>query len=178
MASQTRAHVIGVGRSADAAVRALNVRLDQQGRPSFDLVTGAASAPVSLISRKSTMSAMPLPRSRRTDGGYVVDPGGHSPGRSAPAESLADGGPGAGRRRNDRQMMPYNANPDSMRAALEALAPWVTDRRTWLCWARCLSWAPRSVTEHDNVGRLAVRLGISRVVAVGQGARPIHDRRQ
>ena len=33
---------------------------------------------------------------------------------------------------------------------------------------------PDSASEHDAIGRLCVRLNISRLVAVGPGAKPIH----
>jgi UDP-N-acetylmuramoyl-tripeptide--D-alanyl-D-alanine ligase len=46
-------------------------------------------------------------------------------------------------------------------------------RRTWAVLGEMLELGPESVTEHDNLGRLAVRLGVSRVVAVGPGTRPI-----
>lgn len=36
-----------------------------------------------------------------------------------------------------------------------------------------LELGPDSLAEHDTVGRLAVRLDVSRLVAVGQGARPL-----
>jgi UDP-N-acetylmuramoyl-tripeptide--D-alanyl-D-alanine ligase len=32
----------------------------------------------------------------------------------------------------------------------------------------------QSISEHDGVGRLAVRLDISKTIAVGQGARPLY----
>jgi UDP-N-acetylmuramoyl-tripeptide--D-alanyl-D-alanine ligase len=37
-----------------------------------------------------------------------------------------------------------------------------------------LELGPDSVAEHDRIGRMAVRLNISRLVVVGQGARPMH----
>src|SRR5450631_991935 len=48
MASQTRAHVIGVGESDRANVRALDVRLDRQGRASFTLAAAPGTAAVAL----------------------------------------------------------------------------------------------------------------------------------
>jgi len=33
---------------------------------------------------------------------------------------------------------------------------------------------PTSAAEHDAIGRLCVRLNISRLIAVGPGAKPIH----
>ena len=60
MAGQTRAHVIPVGESAEAAVRAVDISLDPQGRASFTLVTDQGSAPVSPSGcTESTTSATP-----------------------------------------------------------------------------------------------------------------------
>ena len=70
----------------------------------------------------------------------------------------------------------YNANPDSMRAGLEALARW---RRPAAgapgrCSARCSSSARRPTAEHAEIGRLTRKLGVDRLVVVGEGARGIH----
>jgi UDP-N-acetylmuramoyl-tripeptide--D-alanyl-D-alanine ligase len=67
----------------------------------------------------------------------------------------------------------YNANPDSMRAALNALAAMGQSRRTWAVLGEMLELGPESVTEHEALGRLAVQLKVSRLVCVGEGARPI-----
>ena len=69
----------------------------------------------------------------------------------------------------------YNANPDSMRAALKALVQMRRPPgRTWAVLGGMLELGDESVRLHDELGRLAVRLDVSRVVAVGEGARPIH----
>jgi len=67
----------------------------------------------------------------------------------------------------------YNANPDSMRAALKALAAMGQGRRTWAVLGEMRELGPVSITEHDALGRLAVRLNVSRLVAVGEGTQPI-----
>ena len=75
----------------------------------------------------------------------------------------------------------YNANPDSMRAALKALVamgggggatppPRVAPGR---CSGSMLELGDDSTAEHDAIGRLAVRLNISRLVVVGDTARPM-----
>src|ERR1035437_1816002 len=46
----------------------------------------------------------------------------------------------------------------SMRAALQALAAMGHGRRTWAVLGEMLELGPESVTEHDALGRLAVRL--------------------
>ena len=66
----------------------------------------------------------------------------------------------------------YNANPDSMRAGLQALAVMARGdqrRRSWAVLGEMGELGEDSITEHDRVGRLAVRLDISRLVVVGTG---------
>jgi UDP-N-acetylmuramoyl-tripeptide--D-alanyl-D-alanine ligase len=80
----------------------------------------------------------------------------------------------------------YNANPESVRAALKALAgmgraralgsgelPGGGSGRTWAVLGPMAELGPASLGEHDAVGRLAVRLDISRLIAVGDDARAI-----
>ena len=68
----------------------------------------------------------------------------------------------------------YNANPESMRAGLKALAGMAGARRTWAVLGEMLELGQTSIDEHDSIGRLAVRLDINHLVVVGEGARPIH----
>lgn len=69
----------------------------------------------------------------------------------------------------------YNANPESMRAALRTLAELGSSgRRTWAVLGEMLELGEDSVLEHDAVGRVAVRLNISRLLVVGAGARAMH----
>ncbi len=71
----------------------------------------------------------------------------------------------------------YNANPDSMRAGLQALA-WIArggvdqgsrTRRSWAVLGEMAELGEDAITEHDRIGRLAVRLDVSRLVVVGNG---------
>lgn len=68
----------------------------------------------------------------------------------------------------------YNANPESMAAGLRALAAIGRGRRTWAVLGEMREIGATSAVEHDAIGRLCVRLNISRLIAVGPGARPIH----
>lgn len=68
----------------------------------------------------------------------------------------------------------YNANPDSMRQALKTLAHLGRTRRTIAVLGEMLELGEDSLRLHDEVGRLAVRLNISQLIAVGPGARLIH----
>lgn len=67
----------------------------------------------------------------------------------------------------------YNASPDSMRAALQTLAVLgrQTGRRTVAVIGEMAELGTFSAQEHDTVGRLAVRLNIDQIVAVGAGAK-------
>lgn len=173
MASVTRAHVIPVGESALAAVRALDITLDQQGRASFTLVTDQGTAPVALglhgghhVGNALAVAAVAL----------VV-------GMALPevAAALRDARPLSRWRMEVHDRADgvtvvndaYNANPDSMRAALTALAAMGQGRRTWAVLGEMRELGAESSTEHDAVGRLAVLLGLSRLVAVGEGTEPV-----
>ena len=68
----------------------------------------------------------------------------------------------------------YNANPDSMRYALRTLAHIGRGRRTIAVLGEMLELGPDSARLHDEIGRLAVRLNISQLIVVGEGASPIH----
>jgi UDP-N-acetylmuramoyl-tripeptide--D-alanyl-D-alanine ligase len=175
MASQTRAHAIGVGVSAEAAVRALDISLDPQSRASFTLVTDQGSAPVVLrfhgehhVGNALAVAAVAL---------AVGMPLGDVAAALGEARPLSRWRMEVHERADGVTIVndAYNANPDSMRAALKALADMGHGRRTWAVLGEMLELGPESVTEHDALGRLAVRLGISRLVAVGQGTQPIND---
>ena len=69
----------------------------------------------------------------------------------------------------------YNANPDSMRAGLQALA-WISARhvrdratRSWAVLGEMAELGDDAISEHDRIGRLAVRLDVSRLIVVGTG---------
>lgn len=75
----------------------------------------------------------------------------------------------------------YNANPDSMRAGLKALA-WMArqspgepagdlhgKRRSWAVLGEMAELGDDTITEHDAIGRFAVRLDVSRLIVVGTG---------
>ncbi|MBD7950218.1 MULTISPECIES: UDP-N-acetylmuramoyl-tripeptide--D-alanyl-D-alanine ligase [Oerskovia] len=70
----------------------------------------------------------------------------------------------------------YNANPDSMRAALKALAVMAgRERRSVAVLGEMRELGPDSRAAHDEIGRLVVRLNIKLLVVVGDGAGGIHD---
>jgi len=173
MASQTRAHIIGVGEAARAAVRALDIHLDPQGRASFTLVTDQGTAPVVLRfhGQHHVGNALAVAAVALTVGMPLGDV----------AAALGDALPLSRWRmevheRSDGVTIvndAYNANPDSMRAALNALVAMGHGRRTWAVLGEMLELGSQSVAEHEALGRLAMRLGVSRLVAVGPGTQQI-----
>jgi UDP-N-acetylmuramoyl-tripeptide--D-alanyl-D-alanine ligase len=69
----------------------------------------------------------------------------------------------------------YNASPDSMRAALQTLASLGRQgHRTIAVLGEMAELGSESVTQHDEIGRLVVRLNIDQLFVVGNGAKLIH----
>lgn len=173
MAGQTPAHVIQVGRSDRADVRATDITLDLEARASFTLVTDQGSAPVALglhgehhVANALAAAAVALAV------GMSLQAVATALGEARPmsrwrmeVHERADGVTVI----NDA----FNANPDSMRAALKALATMGHGRRTWAVLGEMRELGPDSIIEHEAVGRLAVNLRVTRLVAVGDGTQPV-----
>ena len=180
MAARTRARVVTFGESAAADVRGSDLRLDDLGRPAFTLHAGGAAVPVQLQLVGEHHVANSLAAAA------VALAAGLSPQDAA--AGLAAARP-ASRWRMELTERPdgvvvindaYNANPESMRAALKALASVTRSRaarfpqtRSFAVLGQMAELGAAEQAEHDAVGRLAVRLSISRVIAVGETARPI-----
>ncbi|WP_329017442.1 UDP-N-acetylmuramoyl-tripeptide--D-alanyl-D-alanine ligase [Streptomyces sp. NBC_00690] len=172
MASRTTARVITFGESETADVRAENVRLTQQGQPAFTLHTPTGCGDVT----------MRLYGEHHVSNALAAAAVAHELG--LPAEEIALALSQAGtlsRWRMEVTERPdgvtivndaYNANPESMRAALRALAAMGTGAqarggRTWAVLGLMAELGDEALAEHDAVGRLAVRLNVSKLVAVG-----------
>ncbi|WP_327069595.1 UDP-N-acetylmuramoyl-tripeptide--D-alanyl-D-alanine ligase [Kitasatospora sp. NBC_01250] len=171
MASRTRARVVTFGETPGADVRAQNVRLDATGRPSFTLSTLAGSAPVQLrlygehhVSNALAAAAVAMELGLSVDdtAAALGEAGALSRWRMEVVDR-ADGVTVV----NDA----YNANPESMRAALRTLATMggrgPERRRTWAVLGEMRELGEESLDEHDAIGRLAVRLDVTKLVAVG-----------
>ncbi|MEU9180892.1 UDP-N-acetylmuramoyl-tripeptide--D-alanyl-D-alanine ligase [Streptomyces sp. NPDC048550] len=172
MSARTKARTVLFGEADDAEVRATEVRMTPAGQPSFTLHTPTGCGEVTLrlygehhvsnalaaaavahvlgmsveeiataLSEAGTLSRWRMEVTERADGVTIV---------------------------NDA----YNANPESMRAALRALAAMggaakADGGRTWAVLGPMAELGDASLAEHDAVGRLAVRLNVSKLVAVG-----------
>ncbi|MFI1863481.1 UDP-N-acetylmuramoyl-tripeptide--D-alanyl-D-alanine ligase [Streptomyces jumonjinensis] len=172
MASRTTARVVTFGESANADVRAENVRLTQQGQPAFTLhtPTGCSDVTMRLYGEHHVSNALAAAAVAH-ELGMPVD---------EIARALSEAGT-LSRWRMEVTERPdgvtivndaYNANPESMRAALRALAAMGQGAqsrggRTWAVLGLMAELGDEALAEHDAVGRLAVRLNVSKLVAVG-----------
>jgi UDP-N-acetylmuramoyl-tripeptide--D-alanyl-D-alanine ligase len=178
MASRTAARVVTFSVDPDSAapVRAADIRLDELGRPSFTLLTPEGSAPVAL----------------RLHGAHNVP---NALAAAALAHELglgpADiaGGLGAAvarsRWRMEVRQRPdgvtvindaYNANPESVRAALGALGHMVRDGRGFAVLGHMAELGDTSRASHEDIGEFAAQaLGpaLAGLIAVGEEAAPL-----
>ncbi|WP_458316358.1 UDP-N-acetylmuramoyl-tripeptide--D-alanyl-D-alanine ligase [Mycolicibacterium brisbanense] len=179
MATLTDARVVRVSREPGSTVDvwAGAVTLDELARPRFTLHTADGQVDVALavhgdhqVSNALSAAAVAL------ECGATLE---------QVAEALAGAGPVSRHRmqvstRADGVTVindAYNANPDSMRAGLKALAWMAGDksgepgarRRSWAVLGEMAELGDDAISEHDRIGRLAVRLDVSRLVVVGTG---------
>ena len=173
MAGQTRARIVRVGRGGDVDVRAEGIELDELARPSFTLVAAGRRVPVTLavhgehqVSNALCAAAVALECGATAEQvAAALSAAGPASRHRMEVHTRADGVTIV----NDA----YNANPDSMRAGLQALAVMArrpgSPRRSWAVLGEMGELGADSITEHDRIGRLAVRLDISRLVVVGTG---------
>jgi UDP-N-acetylmuramoyl-tripeptide--D-alanyl-D-alanine ligase len=174
MASRTAAAVVRFGVGPDAEVRAEDVTLDPAARAAFTLVTPEGSAPVRLqvVGGHQVSNALAAAAVGRAAGMDVV----------TVAEALSAAGP-ASKWRMAVSDLPggvtlindaYNANPESMRAALAALTTLAGGRRRWAVLGTMAELGPFAADAHLDVGRAAAESG-ARVLVVGEAARGIAD---
>jgi UDP-N-acetylmuramoyl-tripeptide--D-alanyl-D-alanine ligase len=178
MAPRSRGAVLTYGEHPDAAVRLTGLHVDDTGHPSFDLTTngGTAHVEMGLLGEHQAMNAAAAAGVAVALGMGLEDVAAALTEATAASKwrmelhERADGVTVL----NDA----YNANPDSMRAALRALAALGRgrgpDARTVAVLGEMRELGESSREEHDTVGRLAVRLDINKLVVVGEEARPIH----
>ena len=173
MAVRTSAAVTTFGAGPTADVRAVGLSLDAGARPTFMLHTTAGDAQVHMAMVGEHMAA------NACAAAAVALHFGMPPGRIA---GILDTAAPRSRWRMEVSTTPagvtvlndaYNANPESMRAALRSLAAMGGQGRTIAVLGEMLELGDESIAEHDGVGRLAVRLDISKTIAVGRGARPL-----
>lgn len=183
MTGRTQARVITFGVAGDVSWRA--VELDELGRPAFELI-GSRDGRGTTSSTTSTTGAYPV-RLRQT--------GAHQVANAAAAAAMAVGGgldlgdvaqalatlESASpwrmevRERADGLVVvndAYNANPESMRAAIDALVAIGerSGRRTFAVLGEMKELGPEHDEGHRSVGAHAAEAGVDVIVVVGEAA--------
>jgi UDP-N-acetylmuramoyl-tripeptide--D-alanyl-D-alanine ligase len=169
MAARTRARVLTTGLGADADVRAASVVLDESARAGFTLVAAGEEHPVALqvVGHHQVANALSAAGAALAAG---LDPATIAGALSA-ATPRSRWRMEVGRRADGVTVVndAYNANPESMRAALAALAGLAGERRIAVLGAMA-ELGPDAEAEHERLGRDAVASGVDLVVAVGPDA--------
>ncbi len=177
MAARTEQPVTTFGTGRDADVRAEGLELDGDGRARFSLVTPQGSADVALtvVGEHQASNALAVAAAvlgRVTDD---VDRVAALLSAAAPLSrwrmevvERADGVTVV----NDA----YNANPDSMRAALKTLAVMsrAKTRRTWAVLGHMAELGDDARQAHMDLGRFLVRLDPTGLIVVGKEAGGIY----
>jgi len=174
MADRTSADVVYFGSTEDCLVRAEGIRIDALGRASFTLKTQGlddASVSLQISGRHHVSNALAAAAAS-----LVV---GLAPKSIAEALSAATarsrwrmevvGGEDGVTVINDA----YNANPESMAAALRATADIAQGRRIGLVLGEMLELGALSAQAHREVGTMAAGMGAAWIVSVGPLAEKI-----
>jgi UDP-N-acetylmuramoyl-tripeptide--D-alanyl-D-alanine ligase len=167
-----RARVVTFGVDAPADVRALEVALDDDGRASFLLEAGGERERVELAVAGEHMvpNALAAAASGLEFGLTSAECAAALKGARIAAWRMethtTSGGVVV---LNDA----YNANPESMSAALKT-ARWMARRgRLVAVLGHMAELGPIAFEEHERLGELIVRIGVDRLITVGEPARAI-----
>ncbi|MCZ2814720.1 UDP-N-acetylmuramoyl-tripeptide--D-alanyl-D-alanine ligase [Modestobacter sp. VKM Ac-2984] len=173
MAPRTQAAVLTTGLAEHADVRATGVELDDAARARFTLLARGEQHPVAL----QVVGVHQVANALSAAGAALA--AGMTPATVAQALSAA------GSRSRWRMEVTtradgvtvvndaYNANPESMRAALAALRR-LRGRRRIAVLGAMGELGPTAGAAHEELGRDAVRAGVDLVVSVGPDAAGVH----
>jgi UDP-N-acetylmuramoyl-tripeptide--D-alanyl-D-alanine ligase len=158
------------------SVRAGDIRLDDLGRASFQLLMGDVAAPVSLRLHgahhvSNALAAAAIAAELGMDTQAIAAALSTATAHSKRRMEL--------RERPDGVLVvndAYNANPDSTRAAIEALRHLAQGgRRGFAVLGHMAELGDIADDSHAEVGRLAAQAGVAGLIAVGEEARPVLD---
>ena len=175
MSERTVAQVVTYGLADDADVQAQSIILDDLARPSFVLRHGmdygwvtmslsGAHQVLNALAAAAVGFSMGLDMETVTRRLATAEP------RSKWRMEVTE--------RSDGVVVindAYNANPESMRAGIAALAAMGEGRGTWAVLGEMREIGPTSAAEHSVIGAWAQELGIDHIVAVGEGTRPLAE---
>jgi UDP-N-acetylmuramoyl-tripeptide--D-alanyl-D-alanine ligase len=175
MAERTAARVLSVGTGPAADVRVEHVQLDRLARPRFTLSTPAGSVDLQLtLSGEHHALNAAVAAAVALSCGVTLD---------AVADRLARAVPRSAHRmqlstRADGLLViddAYNANPESVRSALDSLARLGSERpgRTWAVLGEMRELGPEADGLHETIGQHAADTGIDELVVIGTAAAPL-----
>jgi UDP-N-acetylmuramoyl-tripeptide--D-alanyl-D-alanine ligase len=171
-ASKAEARVVTFGLDRRAEVRAEEVEIGPDARASFVLVHDGDREPVELG----------VPGEHMVANALAAASCGISRGMPAAECAVALKGAHVSAMRMERFVTAagvvvlndaYNANPESMAAALKTARRMATVGRLVAVLGHMAELGPISSQEHERVGELVVRIGVDRLVTVGEPARAI-----
>jgi UDP-N-acetylmuramoyl-tripeptide--D-alanyl-D-alanine ligase len=170
MAARTSARVMTFGRGDGADVRVGDVTLDETGRARFRLHTPAGDADVALgvHGAHQALNAAAVVAAGLAAGLELADI----------VSALATAGPRSPhrmhvQRRPDGLVViddAYNANPESVRAAVDALTAIAGGRRRWAVLGEMRELGPESADLHREVGGRVAAAGVEQLLVVGPDA--------
>lgn len=175
MSGRTRGRVVTYGLAADVDVRARDTELDGAGRPRFTLCVGERTARVHLqiVGWHQVHNALAVAATAVEAGADV----------ESVAAALSEAQPlsrwrmeitysaGGATVLNDA----YNANPESVRAALSTLQSLTGSGRSYAVLGHMAELGAQHREAHEDVGRFAASNGVTELIVVGDEAAPIAD---
>ncbi len=174
-AAATKAQTLTFGRDVNCDVRATDVRLDAAARPSFTLHHANESVAVTLkVHGEHFVQNALAAASVALALGINID---------VVAAELRIAGLDSRWRMEVHELGNhvtlvndcYNANPESMRAALAATASMAAGRRSWAILGEMRELGESSQAEHESLGRAAAQMGIDRLVCIGDALTATHE---
>ncbi len=172
-AERTRARVRWFGLGSDVDVRASAIEMDGDGRARFVLEVDGETEAVELA----------VPGEHMVANALAAAAVGSSLGLSAGECAAALKGARVSAWRMETFTTPdgvrvvndaYNANPESMAAGLKAARWMARDGRLVAVLGHMAELGPIAIDEHERLGELIVRVGVERLITVGEAARLIH----
>jgi len=171
-ADASRCAVVSFGTSADADVRAEEITVGDDGRASFVLSDGEDRETVELG----------MPGEHMVSNALAAAAVGRWAGLTVAECATALKGAAISRWRMETSTTDagvvvvndaYNANPESMAAALKTARRMAAGTRLIAVLGHMAELGPVSLEEHERLGELVVRIGVERLVTVGEPARAI-----
>jgi UDP-N-acetylmuramoyl-tripeptide--D-alanyl-D-alanine ligase len=185
MAAVAPGPVVSFGATRGTDVRALDLRVDRAGRAAFTLdVSGALTGAGADAPREQAEVALRLVGEHHAHNALAAAAAALAVG--LPLADVAAGLSAADALSPHRMHVvdrpdgvtvvddSYNANPDSVRAALRALAVLAgRERRSVAVLGEMMELGPDALAEHEAIGLQVVRLNVGLTVVVGAGAHGI-----